>query len=255
MIRFSPFIFLLCLLASACSKKPIEQTNTSSSGKIATAKLFSKKLKSNHIDYKTFNARIKVKSVDSKGTTRASGQLRMKKDEVIWMSLGKLGFEGVRAKITPKTVEIINRLERKYYKYNYSHLEDHFDIDLTFAEFQDMLIGNAIRVSDRGEIESEVGHIRFLPKNKTAHATLTIDQNTFLLSDLLLEDELNQRSMSMHLSDYKSANNKNFAYLREGIVTSNETGNLNVELAFNQVDWDEDLKVPFNVPDHYERDE
>ncbi|MDO5075102.1 MAG: DUF4292 domain-containing protein [Bacteroidales bacterium] len=62
-------------------------------------------------------------SFDSDSKDRSfSGTLRMRRDQVIQLSLTKFGIEGVRIIFTPDSVLVLDRLHKRYLHSSYEHL-------------------------------------------------------------------------------------------------------------------------------------
>lgn len=74
-----------------------------------------------------------------------SARVRMKQDSVIWVSIAPLlGIEMVRAKITPDSLMLVDRFNKRFYLGKFERLGQMFKMDLTFAMLQSLLTGNTI---------------------------------------------------------------------------------------------------------------
>lgn len=67
-------------------------------------------LNNNSFSFANFSSNISVSYLLNDEGMSVNGQLRMN-DSIIWLSLGKMGFEGIRLLMTPDSVFLINRLE------------------------------------------------------------------------------------------------------------------------------------------------
>ncbi|HHT03786.1 MAG TPA: DUF4292 domain-containing protein [Bacteroidales bacterium] len=83
--------------------------------------------------FKSYNAKLDIEY----GGMTYSGTIRMMKDEAIWISAGKFGFEGARLLITKDSVWFMNKLEREYFAGDY----DFFRRILGFKVSYDMVEG------------------------------------------------------------------------------------------------------------------
>ena len=72
-----------------------------------------------------------------------SGQMRMRKDSLIWLSINAtLGIEVVRAKVSNDSVWVINRLEKTYLAEPLDSLAMQFGIPLNLPLLQTLLLDN-----------------------------------------------------------------------------------------------------------------
>ncbi len=115
-------IFVLSLLLFSCKSS----SGLSKSGKddISTAAVdYGKKVIKNAQTNQTITAKVKVKvEADSKDYT-VSGTLRMKRDDVIQLSLSMLGFEIGKMEFLTDEVLIIDRFHKQYVRVPYSQVD------------------------------------------------------------------------------------------------------------------------------------
>lgn len=80
--------------------------------------------------------------MEGKGTTKVNGTLRVKKGEVVQLSISAplLGFEVARAEITPDGVLVIDRLNKRYVKVPFSELEAMTKVSLDFHILQALFL-------------------------------------------------------------------------------------------------------------------
>ena len=72
-----------------------------------------------------------------------SGQLRMRKDSIVWISVtAPMGVEVARAKINHDSVWILNRLEKTYMAESLESLSTQFHRPLSLALVQNLLLDN-----------------------------------------------------------------------------------------------------------------
>lgn len=88
-------------------------------------------------NYSTLSANFecKVRGID------VSGQLRMGKDEIVWVSISKI-IELGRAQLTPSRVQAYIKLAGKKYDLSYADIKRQWGIDADFATLQALLTAN-----------------------------------------------------------------------------------------------------------------
>jgi hypothetical protein len=91
-------------------------------------------------NYLQFKGKVQYENGNDKQEVQVS--IRMKRDSIIWASVSKIGFEGVRAVITPDTVIVLDRLHKTYYAGNFKMLKRRYRVPVTFQQLQATLAGN-----------------------------------------------------------------------------------------------------------------
>lgn len=95
-----------------------------------------------NFDYEFLQIKGKVQYETAADKQEAQVSIRMKRDSIIWASVSKLGFEGVRAIITPDTVILLDRLHKTYFAGGFKMLKRRYKVPVTFAQLQAALVGN-----------------------------------------------------------------------------------------------------------------
>src|SRR5690606_11694734 len=78
---------------------------------------------------------------DGKGSQGVTVSLRVKKDEVIWLSAP---LSVIKIMITPDRVQFYNKLDNTYFDGDFSYLEELLGTKLDFQMVQNLLLGQAI---------------------------------------------------------------------------------------------------------------
>ncbi|MEO1434201.1 MAG: DUF4292 domain-containing protein [Bacteroidota bacterium] len=212
-------------------------------------------LKNQQHDYEWFSGKAKLKITEKGKTQSATSIIRMRKDSVIWFTLNKVGFEGARVKITPDSIHILLRREKEYYVRDFSFLSNEFSLTATFDDLQQMILGNAV-FRDVRKWKSSLA----IPYHKLSESKGGIEQDIyiqepgFLLAGMLFNEPAFQRTAEVQLRKYKALEDSvQFAHERIIEVTSEETGQLKIELDFGKVEVNEPKNMPFVVSARYVR--
>lgn len=207
----------------------------------------------NHIDFKTFSGKADVDFDDGKGGSRSvSAKLIMKKDEVIWLSAGLMGFEGIRVMITKDSVKVLNKLQKEYTASSLAYLQEKIGLPLDFAMLQDLLIGNAVFVNkESATMEKEATKYNLTTEDKKFKNLLTVLISGYLLSESRLSDldPAQKRSATLLYNDYRSVSGRNFSALRD--IKVNYKTNISIKLNYRSADFDGEVTTPFSIPTGY----
>lgn len=92
--------------------------------------------------------------LEGKGATKVNGNLRIKKGEVIQMSIAPfLGIEVARAEISPDGVLVIDRMNKRYVEVSFKELKSLANADLDFHTLQALFL-NELFLPGKGDLTS-----------------------------------------------------------------------------------------------------
>ena len=106
-------------------------------------------------DKKTLEAKLKVSYDDGKLDESFRVQLKIKKDEVIWMK-GTKFITVFRIKITPTTVSYYSPYKKDYFETDFSVLVKLLGANITFTQLQNMLLGQSVFEMKNKEFNTEI---------------------------------------------------------------------------------------------------
>ena len=214
-------------------------------------------LRSHYINFKTFNAKIKVEYEDNKGKKpELTANVRIIKDSAIWISLTAtfLNFEVYRMLITKDSVILLNKQDKEVQFRSLDYLQDVTEIPFDYSTLQDLLVGNPIfmdstivsykKLDDRILVSTVGKYFKNL-------LTLSSDNFTLMHSKLDDVDVARNRTADITYSDFENKNGIQFSTYRE--ITVSEKNRLDMRLNFKQYEFNKELSVSFNVPKNYKR--
>lgn len=150
-LQISLCTLLLILLATSCAsnkslKKPAsieEMTETE----------YKETVIANAGGWQALTAKMSLSlDLEGKGATKVSGTLRIKKGEVIQLSVVPLlGIEVARAEISPEGVLVIDRMNKRYVKVSFAELKALAHADLDFHTLQALFL-NELFLPGKGEL-------------------------------------------------------------------------------------------------------
>jgi len=231
--------------------------NTSAADSIRLIQETMAKLQSHYIDYKTFNAKIKVEYEDSKGKQPdIIAVVRIMKDSAIWISLSATIFnvEVYRMLITKDSVILMNTRDKEVQYRSLDYLQEVTEIPFDYKTVQDILIGNPIfldstivsfKKTDSRILVSTIGSFF---KNLL---TLSADNNLLLHSKLDDVDVSRNRTADITYDDFENKAGFDFSTYRE--ITVSEKNKLDIRLNYKQYEFNKELSVSFKVPKNYKK--
>ncbi len=140
----SVLLLALGLGAGACHRAVPTTKGTAPGASTSTTVRPSKEAAVKAVDFDSpyLTAKGKVQATIKGDEKSATINIRMRRDSAIWVSAGLLGFEGVRALLTPDSVRVINRLDKTYFAGGYDYLTKLLNVPVSFTQAQALLLGN-----------------------------------------------------------------------------------------------------------------
>ncbi len=246
-----PYLLLvLVFVVSSCSKKTLV-TKSPSDLKSNEVLGF---MQDNLLQFDQLKARIKVKS-DLNGSRQSfNADLRWEKDEKIWMSFSIFGIEGVRVLLEPDGIQIMDKLNKKYYNESYKYLYELVGLDLNFDDVQNALLGNLIGLKKNNVKPKKFEENYMLKYNfgDLLNATASLNSEHITLSNLSMKHPFESQQMAMTFDDYRQFPNGRFAFERN-IQANVDNNRLLLQLSFVKIEEASDLSFPFTVNENYQR--
>lgn len=209
----------------------------------------------NHIDFKTFSAKVKVQYEDGNGKQpEVNAFIRMYKDSIIWISVNAtfLNVQAYLIYITKDQISILNKLDKQKSIHPLSYLENIAHIPLTLSTLQDIILGNPVYVGDKivsfkkTENRTLISTVGRLFKNLI---TLSDDNDLIERSKLDDVDVFQNRTADFTYGQYEKLTTNFFPTYRE--ITVAEKTKVDIVLNYKQYDFNKDLSFPFSIPKNY----
>ena len=217
-------------------------------------------VKTVNTNFKYLNGRGKVHFKRKDTDQSANFALRINRDSAIWLSGSALGFEGVRALLTPDSVRVVNRLQKTYFAGDYAYLSQLLNVPVSYKQMQDILLGD-YQAAPQGAApvlkkEGDNQNITF-PQGQLIVEQL-VSLATGRLQQLKVSESGAQRSLTVGYTDFQQPTGAQtpFAFTttvlgQQGAGAESTTATLNyqkVEVGAGHLDF------PFSIPSGYKKE-
>ena len=264
LLIFSMLAVVPFLSTSCSSKKSLTKTTLR---EFTAAKLI-KEVEENQFEFDNFVAKMNMKIETKDRNLNVKGQLRMKKDSIIWTSISMpMGLEVLRIKVTSDSVFFLNRTEKTYLIENIEVFNEISPMITTIGFIQAVLVGNDInlRESDDYKIEISDGQYNLLISKKLKKSIKNNDEDwKVMLKDIWIDPQLfkitkyhireyndSKRKIDLQYSDFEEIKGK---YLPTEInIDIHGDIYLKAKIEFSNITIDEPLEFNFSIPKKYER--
>ena len=206
-------------------------------------------------DFKTAFFKADVDYTDPKQSLGLSADIRIKKDEIILVSVKMLGITMAKAIITPTQVRYYEKMNSKFFEGDYKTLSDWLGTELDFKKVQNMLIGQAMDDLNKGKYsvvtEENSPKLEEVSTGNFAKA-FVFDPNSFSLQRQEIRQQSPERKLLVNYSDYKSYSECVLPMqLIIFALQNNET--TSIAISYKNAAFNEEMSFPYSVPSGYER--
>jgi hypothetical protein len=245
----------LLLIGVSCKSRKIRRKTISAD----TATISIAALRAADCVFEELYCKGKARVTAGKNSLSFNYTLHLLRDSMIWLSASKLGIEAMRVRITPRKLEALDKINKKYYEKDLSVLQNELDYPIEFRLFQELLLANAGYLTNQPNIK---------PTDKKRSYRANFDNEFFL--DMKLVDSLPKVGMielrshtgvvALFYTLFRNLDDNTLAPIRLQIkVKSNKKdNNFSGELELNHSEVSKksfgSLSFNFSVPDSYEKE-
>ncbi len=208
----------------------------------------------NKLVFETASIRTSASYEDAKQSLSINADLRIKKDEIIWINLKFLGFPAAKAFITPTRVSYYEKINNTYFDGDYSTLSKWLGTDLDFKKVQNLLLGRPIDNLTKEVFLMQIVDNLFQLKNKNTaqtQKTFSFESGNFLLKKQMVSQPVNQRSVTV---TYPAYQNIETTFLPTGIqIEAIQKDAVKIDLEYKKITFNENLTYPYEVPNGYKQ--
>nr|WP_315145038.1 DUF4292 domain-containing protein [uncultured Flavobacterium sp.] len=209
----------------------------------------------NKNEFSTLYIKASAKYATEKQSQNVTAEIKIKKDEHILISIRFLGITMAKASITPTKVSYYEKVNGTYYEGDFSALSQMLGTDLDYSKVQNMILGRAIDNLKEGKYtESLVDQVYRLDEISDGNTKKSyyIDANNYLMNKQEITQTKEERMIQVVYSNKKEFKEMSLP-LAINIDSYQKKGKAEINLAYNTVNFNEELSFPYNVPDDYKR--
>ncbi len=257
---------LLLLLFTACSgtrrviREPIREEGP---------EYLFKQLKANEVHFHDLSLKFSATLIqDKKDRSDFSGQLRILRDSLIWVSISPaLGIEAIRAMITPDSVFVMNRIDKTYLATDFGYINRMINAALDYDMLQAFLIGNDFAFYEvpqfRATLDGGIYRLNTSNRNKLKKyirrnvnvttiplQSIWLDPESFKITRVQVKElEVEGRKVTASYSGFTGVNGQPFATRVEIEASAEKSIDLNLE--YTRAEMDAGIEFPFRIPSSY----
>ena len=241
--------FLIVFLIGCKSKQSV--ATAAANDNIEVTKIINGHYKNEH-DFSTLNIRANAKYEDEKQSHSMNADIRIKKDEIIWINIKFLGIPMAKAMITPTKVSYYEKINNTYFEGDFSMLSNLLGTDLDFNKVQNLFLGKAIDDLTKDKWVSEVVEKMFklsLPNGSDVSKEFYFEGANYLLKKETITQASQNRSLEIRYPSFKEE--KGMFLPNEINIKAEQKDKVTIDIEYKNTTFNENLSYPFSIPSGY----
>jgi len=206
----------------------------------------------NQHDFKTLSIRANAKYEDEKQSHSLNADIRIKKDEIIWINIKFLGIPMAKAMITPTRVSYYEKINNTYFEGDFSMLSNWLGTDLDFNKVQNLFLGKAIDDLTKDKWVSEVVEKMFklsLPNDSDITKEFYFEGGNYLLEKETIAQASQNRNLEIRYPSYKEE--KGMFLPNEINIKAEQKDKIKIDIEYKSTTFNENLSYPYSIPSGY----
>ena len=241
--------FLIVFLIGCKSKQSVATAAANENTEVS--KVIKGHYKNQH-DFKTLSIRANAKYEDEKQSHSLNADIRIKKDEIIWINIKFLGIPMAKAMITPTKVSYYEKINNTYFDGDFSMLSNWLGTDLDFSKVQNLFLGKAIDDLTKDKWISEVVDKMFklsLQKDSDITKEFYFEGGNYLLEKETIAQASQNRNLEIRYPSYKEE--KGMFLPNEINIKAEQKDKVTINIEYKNTTFNENLSYPYSVPSGY----
>jgi hypothetical protein len=215
-----------------------------------SARKVAKKHVSANFDKKTIDAKLKVNFDNGKTKQSLNVNLKIKKDEVIWLKGSKF-LTVFKAEITPTSVRYYSPVFRNSFEGDFSMIKKLLGVEINFEQLQNLFLGQALLNVKEIDQEVKIANNRYiLSPEKQAELFdifFTINPAHFKLDNQSIVNTKKNLRLDVKYPSYNLIQNTVFPS-KVNIKAKNSKSSTIIDLEYKSVIFDNEVFMSFTIP-------
>jgi len=226
------------------------------------------KLKEKELKFDWFSAKFSAEYSNKGKENSFSGQIRIRKDSLIWISLTPmLGIEAIRLMISQDSVKLINRLNNTYFIGDYEYVNRFLNTNIDYDLLQAVLLGNDLQFYEGSKFRASIDHgeyklstgarmkLRKFVRNSQENLKIFIqniwlDPDNFKITHIdVKEFRRDNIKLESSYSDFELVGEQFFPRKMNYIIWADNT--IRIKANFSRMAINAPLQFPFKIPASY----
>ncbi|MFZ9004192.1 MAG: DUF4292 domain-containing protein [Robiginitalea sp.] len=200
------------------------------------------------IKFRTLSGRLGIDYFDGEDTQKVTVSLRMKQNEVIWLS-APLGV--IKVLITPDRVSYYNKLDNEYFDGDFRFLSQLLGSEIDFAKLQNLLLGQSVVELQGRKYElqytADAYELKPKPSLDFYKLFLQVEPKYFRLASQQLARPSEKRLMEVRYASYQEVQGQILPD-QVHIAAIDKDERVTIGITYKQVELNRELRFPYKIP-------
>ena len=258
------FFLLLIILSSCSTQRKIIRAPLKEEG----AEYLFNELKEHELQYTWLTAKFSAEYKNKGKSTSFNGQIRIRKDSVIWLSFSPaLGIEVFRIMLTQDSVKYINRMNDTFFVGDYDYVNQYLNTNIDFDLLQSFLTGNDLSFYENGKfragIDNGIYKLMTADRMKLKKFVRNSLENMRVLIQTIWIDPVNFKITRANVKEIREPNIQleaqyssfekieNQLFPKEMSFDISADNDLYLNVIFNKITVNAPQGFPFRIPQSY----
>lgn len=253
-MRINILFGLMFLVLSCKAKQKIVNPDTTI---VATKNLkkdsIINKINGDQINFETLVIRANADYESSKQSLTVGADIRIKKDQKIWINIKVLGIPMAKALITPDRVAYYEKLNNTFFDGDYTILSKLVGTPLNFDKVQKLLLGKPINALNESTFEYQNinnQHSFVSQKSEELFQKYTFDVNPCVLKEQYIKQENQNREVLVNYPSHTTQQNQILPLLLN--IFAKEKDEVKIAIEYKNFTFNEEVNFPFEIPSGYQ---
>jgi len=261
------FVLIAMLYFSSCKSRKIKSIEPKT--ELSSVDSLFMKINSHKVDFENIKIYFSAKvDIDGK-ENRFKGQIRMKKDSIIWVSISPgLGIELFRMVITKDSALMVNKFNNTFFKTTVSNIDSILNVDVDFGMIQALILGNDIPYYETKNFtlnsDNDFYYLNTVSRKKLKEYIENSDDKERIIIQRIKVDKRTNKIIGQFLKQIKSADKSliisyyDFKMVENHLIPhqtvfslKDKNNRIELKLNYNRLSLENDLSFPFKIPDSY----
>ena len=266
-IRIILIIATLVCYAGIISSCSTNKKITGGKIKEMSANRLIREINANSFDFESLQAKVGIKVETEDNAFNLKGQLKMKKDSILWASITlPLGLEVARIKVTADSIFFINKSNKSYLAEKTKSFNYLQNINADINTIQSVFTGNIFLINKKSDnnvfikdnkynLLSEE-NITFInnryKKNFTINKNIIIDPTLFRITKYeIINNEDSDYGLTIDYSDFINIGGKYLPSIIKINISTEEK--MYITITYSNISTNNNTQYNFSIPKKYER--
>lgn len=259
-------VTLVCsagIISSCSSSKKI----TGSKIKEMSANRLMREITANSFDFESLQAKVGIKVETEDNAFNLKGQLKMKKDSILWASITlPLGLEVARIKVTTDSIFFINKSNKSYLAEQTKSFNYLQNINADINTIQSVFTGNIFLINKKSDNNVFIKdnkynllskeNITFInnkyKKNFTINKNIIIDPTLFRITKYeIINNEDSDYGLTIDYSNFIEIKGKYLPSIIKINISTEEK--MYITITYSNISTNNNTQYNFSIPKKYER--